>query len=59
MKNWKTTMAAILGLLAIAATQGQAVLDGNPETVANWQIVLPAAIGCIGLIFAKDSKKAE
>lgn len=56
MKNWKTTLAALLGLLAIAATQGQAMLDGNPETVANWQIIIPAAIGSIGLIFAKDSK---
>jgi hypothetical protein len=55
MKNWKTTVAALLGLLSLAATQGQAMLDGNPETVANWQIIIPAAIACVGLVFAKDA----
>jgi hypothetical protein len=55
MKNWKTTAAALLGLLSLAAMQGQAMLDGNPETVANWSLVIPAAMACIGLIFAKDS----
>ncbi len=55
MKNWKTTAAALLGLLSLAAMQGQAMLDGNPETVANWQIIIPAAIACVGLVFAKDS----
>jgi hypothetical protein len=59
MKNWKTTVAALLGLVGLAATQGQAMLDGNPETVANWQIIIPAAIACVGLIFAKDAKLAE
>ena len=55
MKNWKTTVAALLGLLSLAATQGQAMLDGNTETVANWQIIIPAAIACVGLVFAKDA----
>ena len=55
MKNWKTTAAAILGLLAIAATQGAAALDGNPDTVANWALVLASVPACIGLIFAKDA----
>jgi hypothetical protein len=57
MKNWKTTVAALLGLLSLAAMQGQAMLDGNPETVANWSMVVPAAIACVGLIFAKDSSQ--
>lgn len=58
MKDWKTTMAAVLGVFALAATQGAAVLDGDPSTVPNWSIVIGSIPALIGLIFAGDSIKA-
>ena len=57
-KCWKTTTAAILGMLTAVFTQIGAALDGNPETVANWNIVLPAIVACFGLLFAKDADVA-
>ena len=55
MKNWKTTLAAVLGLVGIAATQAAAALDGNPLTVADWSLIAAGVPACLGLIFAKDA----
>lgn len=59
MKNWKTTVAGILVVLGAACTQAVAMLDGNPETVANWNLVIAAIPVAFGFIFAGDAKKAE
>ena len=55
MKSWKTSLAAVLGLLSLAATQGSAMLDNDPATVPDWGLVITGTIACIGLIMAKDS----
>jgi hypothetical protein len=57
MKNWKTTLAGLLIVLGAAATQGAAMLDGNPATVANWNLVLAAVPVAFGFIFAGDAAK--
>lgn len=57
MKSWKTTTAAVLGFLTLLLAQFQAVLDGNPATVANWNTVFAGAAPLIGLLFAKDDDK--
>lgn len=49
--NWKTTLAGISTILAIAA---KVVSTGN----VDWQIDGPAIITAIGLIVAKDGEKA-
>lgn len=54
MKSWKTTTTAILGFVALVATQAQASIDGDPSTIANWNVVITGAIPLIGLLFAKD-----
>lgn len=52
MKNWKTTLAGVIGLLVVAATQAKAaLLGGTPD----WTLVLAGIPTCLGLIFAKDS----
>jgi len=58
MKSWKTTAAAVIGVLTITLTQIGAMWDGNPETVANWNAVTPVIVACIGLFFAKDDSKS-
>lgn len=53
-KSWKTSTAAILGFIALVATQAQALFDGDPTTVANWNVVIAGIAPLIGLLFAKD-----
>lgn len=55
MKSWKTTLAGISGIVGMLATAVSAMLDGNPATVPQWEIVIPAVIGMAGLLFARDN----
>lgn len=55
VKSWKTTVAAVLAVVAKAALCGQAVLDLDPETVADWAGLVPLVGLAAGLIFARDS----
>ena len=57
--SWKTTVAAILGVLVIAAAQGQAALDNDPNTVANWGLVFAALPGALVGLFARDNDKSS
>lgn len=55
MKSWKTTGAGIAGIIGMLGTAVSAMLDGNPATVPQWEIVIPAVIGMAGLLFARDN----
>lgn len=54
-KSWKTTAAAVIGVATVVLTQVAAGMDSDPATVANWGLVTPAIIACVGLLFAKDA----
>ena len=54
MKNWKTSAAGIIGLISVALSQLANVLDSDPATVANWNLVFTMIPVTIGLLFAKD-----
>lgn len=55
MKSWKRTTAAITGILGLVATAVTAALDDNPATVPQWEIVIPAVITQVGLLFGHFS----
>ena len=55
-KSWKTTTAALVGIVGLIAMAAAAALDNDPATVAQWEIVIPTIIGQVGLIFARDNK---
>lgn len=55
MKSWKTTLAGIAGIIGMLSTAVSAMLDGNPATVPQWEIVIPAVITSAGLLFARDN----
>lgn len=55
-KSWRTTSAGILGALALIFTALSAMLDGNPETIPQWEVVIPVFITQLGLLFARDNK---
>ena len=54
-KSWKTTAAAICGVLSAVLLNVQHMLDADPATVADWASVVPIAIAAGGLIFARDN----
>jgi hypothetical protein len=55
MKSWKTTAAGVGALVTVAGTTLNQLLDGNPATNPDWNVVLPVLFtGLIGL-FARDN----
>jgi hypothetical protein len=54
-KSWKTTVAGVAGIIIAIASCVQALLDGDPATVPNYEIALAAVITGLGLIFARDN----
>lgn len=54
-KSWKTTLAGIAGVVGLIGSALAAQFDGNPETVAQWEVVIPAALAAFGLLFARDN----
>ncbi len=55
MKSWKTTTAAVCGIIGMLAPAISAALDGNPATDPQWSIVVPACIGMLTGLFARDN----
>lgn len=51
----RTTAAGILGFVAVLATQLQHALDTDPATVADWNVVVGAAIFAFGFILSRDN----
>jgi len=57
--SWKTTVCGILGFLAIASVTAVALIDGNPDTVANWEAVAASFMAMLGLFMARDADKSS
>lgn len=60
--NWKTTTAGAMGFLITVLVSLQAVLDGDPETVADWNDAVPALFGLVMLLiglFSRDADKSS
>jgi hypothetical protein len=55
MKSWKTTLSGIAGAIGLIATALAAQFDNDPNTVAQWSIVVPTLITSLGLLFARDA----
>lgn len=55
MKSWKTTAAGLGTIMTTIGTVLNQIMDGNPATNPDWNLVLPLLFtGCIGL-FARDN----
>lgn len=55
MKSWKTTLSGVAGILGLLGTALAAQFDNDPNTVAQWSVVIPAIITSAGLLFARDN----
>lgn len=56
--SWKTTGAGIAAILVAVGSVLTALTDNDPLTVPDWGSLSAAVIAGVGLIFAKDNKKA-
>ena len=56
--SWKTTGAGIAAILVAVGSVLTALTDNDPLTVPDWGSLSAAVIAGIGLLFAKDNKKA-
>lgn len=56
--SWKTTGAGIAAILVAIGSVLTALTDNDPLTVPDWGSLSAAVIAGVGLIFAKDNKKA-
>lgn len=58
--SWKTTLAGFLALMTVVAHEGNAMIDGDPATVANLEAIVLAFSVFVGLLFSRDNdKKSE
>lgn len=57
--NWKTTTVACLAALTAISTAVSHMLDADPGTNPDWNLVLASVLTAVGLLFAKDSDKTS
>jgi len=57
--SWKTTGAGVAAIVVAVGSVLTALTDNDPLTVPDWGALAAACIAGVGLIFAKDNKKAE
>lgn len=55
MKSWKTTFAGIMGFIVLAWGQLQYMLDTDPTTNPEWNIVIGAFMTLLTGLFARDN----
>lgn len=56
--SWKTTAVGVLLFLEVLSANLAALMDTDPNTVADWNAVVIAATAMIGLIAARDGDKS-
>ena len=58
IKSWQTTALGIITALVLILPQLQAAIDGDPATVASWELIA-TGLGMLGIgAFAKDGDKS-
>ena len=57
--SWKTTTAGILGAVSVLIGSALTLLDNDPNTNPNWEMVFTALSLCGGLIFARDNNRTS
>lgn len=55
MKSWKTTVTGIFQFLTIAGTQLLTMIDNDPGTNPEWNIIIASLITMVGLFTARDN----
>jgi hypothetical protein len=56
LRSWRTTLAGVILILDAVGHVAYTLLDSNPETVPDWNMLVAVIVAAVGLIFAKDAK---
>ena len=54
LKNWKTTLGAMGLILVSLGNALPLLLDGNPNTSPDWNVLIPELMAAVALLFAAD-----
>ena len=54
MKSPRTTVGGIIALAVLILNAVALLVDGDPATSPDWGVLLPAAIGFVTFLFARD-----
>lgn len=57
--SWKTTILAILLFGDALGHAAMAMLDSDPATVPDWNLVIALAVAAGGLLCARDADKSS
>ena len=57
--NWKTTVVAVLGAIAVTLKEVMDLLDNNPKTVFEWENFWTLGVIVLIGLFAKDGDKTS
>lgn len=57
--SWKTTVMGICSILGVLATAVKALVDGDPSTTVDYQMVVAGITAGVGLIMARDNDKSS
>ncbi len=55
MGSWRTTAGGVIAFLAVLFAQAAAMLDSDPLTVPNWDLLVGAAALLFSLWKARDN----
>lgn len=56
LSSWRTSMVGIIGALPPILVQVEHLLDGDPSTVCDWNVVMLGITVIIGFLTARDNK---
>jgi len=59
LANRKTTVASILAAVTVIFGAVREVIDGDPMTNPDWNVVVPVVIAALGLLFSRDADKSS
>ena len=59
MKNWRTTLLGLSSIGAVIMPAVQLMLDGDPKTNPDWNLVFAQCSAGIGLILAREQREHE
>ena len=59
MSSWKTTVLGVCAIIVAVCTAAIALLDGDPETAVNIELVIAEIVAGLGLIAARDNDKTS
>jgi len=58
IKSWKTSLAGVLAALALVEPHLQALLDNNPDTAPDYNVIVTGIFMIVYALSAKDGDKS-